>query len=110
SVRGTQGGFILGKTPSEMSLKEVLDALQPKKGHSPFCQNFRGLKEVCANIDECSVRPLWSVITAYFDFLLTELNLDDLTDPELNVRNKVKSILSQSIMENSQPSVKRLAH
>lgn len=109
SVRGTQGGFRLARAPKEINLLELLEALHPKRNlQLNFCQQFSGQRDCCVNLEECSVRPLWSLITFYFDSILKELSLEDLLDSEAEVRSRVESLLLKSIesYRNSGPERK----
>lgn len=106
AARGTQGGFSLGLAPKELSLKKVLSALQPK---SELCEKFSGQKEVCVHLDQCSVRPLWSIITFYFDKVLTDLNLSDLLKDESNVKALVEASLLRTL-PNQSSKHKKLNH
>jgi len=98
SVRGTQGGFNLAKSPSEVSLEEVLNALNPKRSEiSHFCGQFRGHQESCLHIHECSVRPVWGAVTTYFILMVSRLKLSDLLQPEAAVSKRVEQVLLDAL-------------
>lgn len=94
SVRGTQGGFQLARSPSRVSLHEVLFSLNPRQA---LCKKFPGHRDVCIHIQECSIRPLWSLITFYFDSVLRKLSLADLLESETNVKERIETALSESM-------------
>lgn len=91
SLRGIQGGFILSRPPAEIPIAEVLEALKqkPKSSSLGFCSQFSGKSAVCANHDECSVRPLWWSVTRYFDALVSQLSLADFLQSEIEVQRKI---------------------
>ncbi len=97
ATRGTQGGFSLSKSPRELSLREVLSSLQPK---TVLCEKFSGQREFCVHLDKCSVRPLWSLITHYFERVLGDLVLGDLLKEESQVRYLVEDSLRRSMMKS----------
>lgn len=93
SLRGTQGGFELSKEPRDIKLKEILSSLEVHTcdGKS-FCNQFSGQREVCANYEECSIRPVWSMITFHLEKILESLSLADLLHPEALVRSKIEQL------------------
>ncbi len=108
SVRGTQGGFNLAKSPQEISLSEVLHALSPKRTESGhFCDQFKGHQESCLHIHECSVRPVWGAVTTYFNKMVARLKLSDLLAPETVVAKKVEQVLLETL-QGSSPVEERL--
>lgn len=101
SVRGTQGGFELAKNPQQIKLQEILIALDSKGIASEnFCSQFSGKKDVCANFESCSVRPLWSMITSCFESILQNLSLADLQKSEKEVKLKIAQLLMDELMNS----------
>jgi len=102
SVRGTQGGFELAKAPGELTLQEILLALDSKGiAAEDFCSQFSGQKEVCANFGNCSVRPLWSIITDCFETFFQKLYLADLMKSESAVKKRVAEILLEEVINTN---------
>jgi len=89
SVRGVQGGFRLVKTPENLRLQEVLKALASKNSSRDFCNHFSGQNEVCANIGNCSARPIWSMMTFAFQEVLGQMLLSELLQPEIAVKKRI---------------------
>lgn len=101
SSRGTQGGFQLNRAPSEIPLREVLEALDPRGiAAKNFCAQFAGQKESCVNLNQCSIRPLWALITYYFDSILEKIYLSDLLEGEDQVKQIVESVLLKCIEDS----------
>jgi Rrf2 family iron-sulfur cluster assembly transcriptional regulator len=97
TVRGINGGFSLAKAPSEISLKEVFDALGGKRrvpdpSSGEFCKSFAGKTDNCVRLDSCSIRPFWNVLSAYVEAFTTELSLQDLLTTEGETLAKTQSI------------------
>jgi Rrf2 family cysteine metabolism transcriptional repressor len=83
TVRGINGGFALSKAPSEISLKEVFDALNSKKQESEdFCKSFSGKSETCTRSAGCSIRPFWKILSSYVEEFTREMTLQDLLQGE----------------------------
>lgn len=105
--RGVQGGFALAQPASQVSLKAVFDALKGRKGEeltaaeSPsvdsFCGQFAGRNDTCVHINQCSVRPFWSVLSYYFDEVTRSLTLGDLLRRETEARAHVESVVGDKV-------------
>lgn len=100
AVRGTQGGFQLVQSPENIVIQDVMKALDPKGSASKnFCEQFTGKRDVCVNFDQCGARPLWSLITFYFDSILGKITLKDLLMPESDVRSRIENVLSENLAQ-----------
>jgi Rrf2 family cysteine metabolism transcriptional repressor len=80
TVRGINGGFALTKSPSEINLKSVFDALGSKRQDSSdeFCKSFAGKSESCTRSGNCSIKPFWKILSSYVDEVTREMTLNDL--------------------------------
>ena len=87
--RGMQGGFRLAKRPEEMSLRMVFAAVREEK--PGFCNQYKGLQEECVHLKDCSVRPVWNVLSSYFDSVLDQLTLRDLARTEEQTRARIEN-------------------
>jgi len=97
TVRGINGGFALTRSPSEISLKEVFDALGGKRrvpdpASGEFCKSFSGKSETCVRHDSCAIRPFWSVLSTYIEAFTKELTLQDLLQSESATFAKTEAI------------------
>ncbi len=76
SFKGTQGGYELNKKPSEISLKEILDAIEGEYLFSR-CLN----PDVCCTRPkegECQVQKVFCNITKQVQTMLEEVTIDTL--------------------------------
>ncbi len=97
TVRGIKGGFLLAKAPSEISLKEVFDALkQQRKAKGDFCNSFSGKSETCVRSQGCSIRPFWQMISVYVEQFTRRLTLSDLLLSEEEILRKSKFIIKEA--------------
>src|SRR5262245_44179586 len=88
SVRGQAGGYILARSPEDIRVGEVLDALGGRLFQPGFCDQYPGLKRTCTHDIDCSIRSLWRAVQSAVDVALTGITLQDLLQREsaMNVR------------------------
>ncbi len=78
SRRGASGGFLLVRPPCEISLRDILEAVD-----GPLCLNQCILwPEECTRSHTCRLREVWVRAQAQLAELLTEVTLDQLVDEE----------------------------
>jgi Rrf2 family nitric oxide-sensitive transcriptional repressor len=74
SRRGVKGGFELTRAPQEISLLEVIEAIQ-----GPVAMNICALDEaLCGFSSTCSVHPVWVEIRKEVEKILRRKNFADL--------------------------------
>lgn len=94
--RGNQGGFYLAKNPELTYLDEVFSHLRSKKEmNESFCEKFPGQQTVCNHSGSCSIRPVWNVLSGYFNEILGSLTLNDILSREEDIEKHIKSIASK---------------
>jgi Rrf2 family protein len=81
SFRGVKGGFILARAPQEISLLEVIEAVQ-----GPVAMNICALdKTLCERSSACAIHPVWIEIRRQVEETLRRKNFADLRlDPGSN--------------------------
>lgn len=87
--RGMQGGFRLSSPAAGISLKSVFGAIREEE-KTGFCNNYKGLQQECVHLKACSVRPVWDVLSSYFDSVLENLTLADLSRSEVESRRRIE--------------------
>jgi len=74
SRRGSKGGYVLSRSPAEISIAEIIDAME-----SPFglteCGAAAGL---CGKEDLCRIRGHWQHINQIVRSTLTQVTLSDM--------------------------------
>lgn len=60
AVRGARGGFVLSRHPSEITVLDVVEALEGPLTAS-VCDTERGLE--CGNAGACAAAPVWARAT-----------------------------------------------
>jgi Rrf2 family protein len=91
--RGIQGGFFLSAPAHEVSLRQVFSALRDEK--ADFCQQYKGKEEHCVHIEECQVRPVWKALNQFFEGVLGQLTLSDLSATEAQSRQRAEWVARQ---------------
>lgn len=98
TVRGIHGGFALSRPASEISLKEVFDALSGKKRvGEEFCKSFAGKSASCVRLDGCSIRPFWQILSLYVEEFTKEMTLEDLVKTETATLSKTEAIAKRNV-------------
>lgn len=85
--RGMQGGFRLAAPANSITVKSVFGAVREEK--AGFCNQYKGLQQECVHLKDCSVRPVWEILSSYFDSVLEQLTLADLARTEVETRKRV---------------------
>ena len=88
SVRGARGGYLLGRGPEDITVKDVLDASE----HGTFevnCDCHRVGDTRCSTQTACSIRPVWQLLQKRVDNTLGGIRLADLLHEEPEVREIV---------------------
>ena len=88
SVRGAKGGYFLGRSPDEITVRDVMTASE----HQTFemnCDHHPVNAERCAPGAACSIRPVWFALQQRIDDLLGGITLADLLKQEPEVQELV---------------------
>ncbi|MGO4157008.1 SUF system Fe-S cluster assembly regulator [Cupriavidus sp. YAF13] len=80
SLRGAKGGYLLARPPQEISIAQVIDAMEGPAGMTE-CSIAAGL---CAQEGMCSVRANWQRISLAIFHALDGVTLADMTQPTLH--------------------------
>ena len=79
SLRGAHGGYLLARSPAEISIAQVIDALEGPLGVTE-CSLGAGL---CLHEGSCAVRGHWQRINQVIHRTLSNLTLEDMAQPVL---------------------------
>lgn len=74
SFRGTGGGFVIGRSPSNITLREIVEAVE-----GPIIPN-RCLTDggVCDRGEECTVHPVWCKVQTEVTQILDSVTIEGL--------------------------------
>ncbi len=77
SVRGPGGGYVLGKNPKKINLRDVVAALE----NNPFetvCKRLRKNKVRCSRSRRCKIKAIWQKINKNCEKTLKRVRISQL--------------------------------
>ncbi len=90
STRGQAGGYTLAKIPAEITIGDVLHALDGNLYSKEDCKRFTGTGSACVNARDCSIRALWSTLNDMVETVLSQSSLQDLICGECSFGDRLK--------------------
>ncbi|MGO9308754.1 MAG: RrF2 family transcriptional regulator [Spirochaetia bacterium] len=75
SIRGPGGGFVLNRTPAEISVQDILVAVGETRGLTP-CTLRR--KALCDRAEPCAAHEIWTGLQKTMEDYLTNVTLKDI--------------------------------
>lgn len=100
SVRGQAGGYSLARSPEKIPVAEILAWLGGRLFEPAFCDQFSGLKRICAHSIDCSIRSLWRAVQGAVDSVLAGITLKDL----LREESDMTALITRSLPRTSRPA------
>ena len=88
STRGARGGYSLSRDPSQISVRDVIQASELTT-FDLHCVSHPVNSERCADSGNCSIRPVWLLLQRRIDEVLEGVKLSDLLGEETEVRDRV---------------------
>ena len=85
SAEGNHGGYRLARKPSEITLKEVIDALEGGT-FEIFCAPESRADIVCTHFCLCGIKPVWRKTKDLLDKFYESITLEMMTKDEIEVR------------------------
>lgn len=80
SVRGAQGGYMLTKSPKEITVGEVLRCLEGNMSPA-VCLEEEGV--TCSQEEECITKYVWSEIKKSIDQVIDSITLQDMVEKSM---------------------------
>ncbi|HEU0199163.1 MAG TPA: SUF system Fe-S cluster assembly regulator [Burkholderiaceae bacterium] len=80
SARGAKGGYALARPATQISMAEVIDAIEGPVGLTE-CSVLSGL---CAQEKSCSIRGNWQRINQVIRRALTQMTLEEMAQPRFH--------------------------
>jgi len=82
SVRGRNGGFVLGHPANEITVADIVRALSNDIFDSEYCERHGGSENVCVHEASCALRPVWTTVSEMITLTLQSITLQDLLRSE----------------------------
>ncbi|NLM34929.1 MAG: Rrf2 family transcriptional regulator [Clostridiales bacterium] len=95
SIRGAQGGYILSRSPKEITVAEIIQVLE---GPIEISDCIEGVQ--CSNEDYCATRLLWEKIKKSIDSVLETTTLNDIVE-DYNKMQKGRNNQPLTLQENA---------
>jgi len=78
ATRGVQGGYVLVKKPSELTVAEVFKALDPQDQTEAICEKFTGSEDACVHLSACVLQRVFNGLSEHINGYLRGVTLQDL--------------------------------
>ena len=85
---GKQGGYHLAKHPSQITLKDIVLALEGDT-FEVYCEPDLRKEIVCTHFSLCGIRPVWAKIKLLLDDFFGTITLETLSKHESAVKSLV---------------------
>lgn len=85
SVQGQNGGYLLVRSPSQISVKDIIEAVE-REVFRVYCEPPHLERIICTHFHECSIRPMWNELEKTIGVFLQQVTLQTLLDTEDKVR------------------------
>jgi len=90
ACRGARGGYALSRQPAEISIKEIVDALEGESGLVGCVKDAKA----CPRVPICASRDIWVFLGGKIDETLSSFNLEQMV--RLN-QEKAEATLTHGI-------------
>lgn len=107
SVRGAGGGYKLARESGDISVWDVLVALDGPLFPGEYCRAHAGKRDYCANVSTCSVRAIWNWADRVLSEGLSRVSLADLVDGETHVADLLAGI---GLQDPARPTYRPMSH
>ena len=89
SVQGRAGGYVLARAPQDITLKEIIEAVEDEV-FRVNCEPPHVERIICTHGAGCSLRPIWSELGKIIGVFLEGVTLQTLLNSEEAVRVNLK--------------------
>lgn len=86
SHQGKDGGYALAKHPSQITLKEIIEALEGET-FEVYCQPETRKEIVCNHFGLCALGPIWTKTKDLLDRFYGSLTLESMVNPEKQLQS-----------------------
>lgn len=93
TFRGAHGGYLLSRSASEITLRDIIESLEGDLG----LVDCVGNPGVCEKSNECTTREVWDEMSLLLLNFLDAFTLDDLIKRSGKIKNSQKTVSDYSI-------------
>lgn len=87
SVRGAQGGYLLSREPSDITVGQILRSLE---GHLAPADCIIEDSNECTKVDGCATKLVLVKIKNSIDNVVDSITLKDMIDDTININSRIK--------------------
>ena len=80
TVRGAQGGYHLSKTPDEITVRDIIEAME---GPLSFSDCVGEIDHACPRGGNCPAKGVWEYLTEQINGLLDRITLTDMVNQNI---------------------------
>lgn len=91
SSRGAMGGYVLSKSPSEISAADILNVLE---GPIEISECISDDEMNCSNANYCATRLLWLKISSSVNDVINSVTLQDMVNDYYEMQDKKQGVIS----------------
>jgi len=92
SVRGRNGGFVLGRPAGEITVADVVRVLSNDIFDSEYCERHVGAESACVHESSCALRPVWTIVSETIALTLESITLLDLLRSEGQLSHELQPL------------------
>ena len=81
TVRGAQGGYLLSRAPEEITVRDIIEAME---GPISFSECVSAPENACARSVDCPAKGVWAYLTGEINGLLDKITLQDMVRNNLH--------------------------
>ena len=81
SSRGAHGGYMLAKSPSQITLREIVQTLE---GSISFVECVKN-PSICSRVSKCATRSIWEKLDEKISDELSSVTLEDLVNSQKEI-------------------------
>jgi len=94
SVKGAHGGYLLSRDPAQITIRQVIEALEGGAIYEAFCSPEVKENIVCTHSVHCSLRPVWRKLKELIDGFFSKITLATLLKDENAVTQELDLLLA----------------
>ena len=91
SQEGNHGGYALARRPSQITLRQIIDALEGST-FDVFCEPQVREEIVCNHICMCGAKPIWKKTKDVLDHFYDSISLEMLAKPQAEVQHFMATV------------------
>jgi FeS assembly SUF system regulator len=97
SIRGANGGYQLADKPEQISVAQIISAMEGPIGITECCTT----SETCDHVSHCHISGNWGVINRAIETTLQTISLADLVSPASTLAEMTVSVDGSAMVQSN---------